>query len=409
MEENIVEQEKFIWFDTKSNSDLFAKHLTSDNRRILFSGSFGTGKTTFLNGYFENKLKYNVVRISPVNYSVPDNKDVCDLIKYDVLCELLVNGFALPEGEKYSLGEKIWINRETLMHNIIEMIPKVGKSINNVAKGLSNIHKALKDTDKGCLEATYDFISDFESKSFMLAQDSISIIISEILAETKRKDGSKTVLIIDDIDRLDPEHVFRLFNVFASQVDNTGMLCDFDHVIFVCDIENVKKIYFHKYGEGVDFGGYIDKFCSKDVFCFSCWKEIERNLNNDIHNWMIGISNDSWFCGFVDSIMALLKLLFKHNIINFRDIHYFLEILSEEHSSIRPSFYYSDSDSSFFIRNLCTKGFGQRIVSKIRKEHEEIEKTFVPDDSLYLLMAQFMYLGTDFYKKVSYKLKFRTS
>ena len=39
------------------------------------------------------------------------------------------------------------------------------------------------------------------------------------LIDQLKKDGKKTVLIIDDLDRIDPEHIFRLLNVFAAHLD----------------------------------------------------------------------------------------------------------------------------------------------------------------------------------------------
>ncbi len=54
-----------------------------ENTRIIFAGKFGTGKTTFLKTYFENSEKlglqknnYELFPISPVNYSVAENKDI---------------------------------------------------------------------------------------------------------------------------------------------------------------------------------------------------------------------------------------------------------------------------------------------------------------------------------------------
>ena len=53
--------------------DKFTQHLSlTDNERILFSGAFGIGKTTFINHYFKSGQgkDYNVIHLYPVNYSV---------------------------------------------------------------------------------------------------------------------------------------------------------------------------------------------------------------------------------------------------------------------------------------------------------------------------------------------------
>jgi len=41
------------------------------NRRIIFSGAFGSGKTYFLKKFFADSEKYCYIRLAPVNYSVP--------------------------------------------------------------------------------------------------------------------------------------------------------------------------------------------------------------------------------------------------------------------------------------------------------------------------------------------------
>ena len=49
-------------------------------------------------------------------------------------------------------------------------------------------------------------------------------------------------LIIDDFERIDPEHIFRILNVFSSHMEgDENNILGFDHVIIVGDIENIKK------------------------------------------------------------------------------------------------------------------------------------------------------------------------
>ena len=55
----------------KPNAE-FSKHISDpQNIRILFSGKFGVGKTTFINQYFADKEdKYIKIHLYPVNYSI---------------------------------------------------------------------------------------------------------------------------------------------------------------------------------------------------------------------------------------------------------------------------------------------------------------------------------------------------
>lgn len=79
-------------------------------------------------------------------------------------------------------------------------------------------------------------------------------------------------MIIDDLDRIDPDHIFRLLNIFAAHFDlerDEENKFGFDKIIFSCDIENVRTIFHNKFGHDVDFSGYIDKFYSREVFEFN--------------------------------------------------------------------------------------------------------------------------------------------
>ena len=65
-------------------TETYSSHLAmNDNHRILFSGRFGIGKTTFLNHFFQERSdKYNVIHLYPVNYSILENEDIFSYIKY---------------------------------------------------------------------------------------------------------------------------------------------------------------------------------------------------------------------------------------------------------------------------------------------------------------------------------------
>src|SRR5690606_11957375 len=95
------------------------------------------------------------------------------------------------------------------------------------------------------------------------------------LKVTKDNQTKETVLIIDDLDRIDPEHIFRILNVFGAHFENgqfesfSSYTCNkfnFDKVILVCDINNIRNIFHSKYGTATDFAGYIDKFYTHEIF-----------------------------------------------------------------------------------------------------------------------------------------------
>ena len=78
----------------------FTEHLDDENNvRILFSGPYGSGKTTFLNDYFKEgtqvitlgKENYKTIHLYPVSYPAASNEDIFKYIKYDILYHLIVD------------------------------------------------------------------------------------------------------------------------------------------------------------------------------------------------------------------------------------------------------------------------------------------------------------------------------
>jgi predicted AAA+ superfamily ATPase len=80
-----VVTDKIIKIETSEILNDFKQHLEFDgNKRILFSGPFGTGKSTFLKEFSQKENEdFFYLKIFPVNYSVSANEDVFELIKFD--------------------------------------------------------------------------------------------------------------------------------------------------------------------------------------------------------------------------------------------------------------------------------------------------------------------------------------
>ena len=77
--------------------DDFKLHLNSHPRSIL-SAKFGDGKSCFLDAAQKAlKKDYEFITIYPVNYQIEENRDVYDLIKYDILFQLYSHKIASPE------------------------------------------------------------------------------------------------------------------------------------------------------------------------------------------------------------------------------------------------------------------------------------------------------------------------
>ena len=127
---------------------------------------------------------------------------------------------------------------------------------------------------------------DKADQDFVYEEDIVTRIIKDSISEYKKANPAKQiVLVIEDLDRLDPAHLFRILNVFSAHIDYSykifqqpkqtdiiGNKFGFDKVVFVADYKNVKRIFQHFYGEQTDFDGYIGKFLTSAPYEYSIRK-----------------------------------------------------------------------------------------------------------------------------------------
>ena len=86
-------EEKFL-IPIDDAIEAFRHHLDAHDRTIL-SARFGDGKSFFLSHFIENEdvaERYTFLTIFPVNYQVTENRDIFDLIKRDILLQMLLKG-----------------------------------------------------------------------------------------------------------------------------------------------------------------------------------------------------------------------------------------------------------------------------------------------------------------------------
>jgi len=339
--EKLIIMNTEIRIDNKLIFKDFDNHINIEgNNRILFSAPFGTGKSTFLTEYFEeNTDKYFCFNLYPVNYSVSQNEDIFELIKFDLLLQLMGNYRNEIElkNEDFSniLSFQALFLKEIkltpILLGLLEEGGKIGKSakilIDEVKKQYGNYKKQFNDEEKFIEQ----YLEQIENKVGNVNEmDAYSTIILNLLERVKKRfPDKKSVLIIDDLDRLDPEHIFRLFNIFSLNFGKEEILnkFGFDKIIFVCDIENIRNIYAHKYGENVDFSGYIDKFYSVIPFEFDNKKLIIKVIENVLKHLKY-VNNEDYFQDitnlhyndFFNLTKALVILLLKSKIINLRSL-----------------------------------------------------------------------------------------
>ena len=93
------------------------------------------------------------------------------------------------------------------------------------------------------------------------------------------------VLVVEDLVRIDPGHIFRILNVLSAHMtyingydDGTKNKFNFDKVLLLCDYANIENIYHHLYGEKTDFKGYISKFSAVRPFKYSIRDKIAMHI-----------------------------------------------------------------------------------------------------------------------------------
>ncbi|GAA3963061.1 hypothetical protein GCM10022246_15380 [Pedobacter ginsengiterrae] len=255
------------------------------NSQILFSGPFGSGKTTFLKTYFETRNQYNVFRIFPVNYVLHDNSDIFEILKYDIILELInKKAFSEPDIDKltkyvYSISQSI----DQALGKMINLFSDTGKSVVEVAEVME---KSLvkNQSDYAALSnpllSVQTFLNTIKKYKKYAYNDYITSVIQEKLLLLTKEGKTKNVLIVDDMDRIDPDHLFRIISIFSSHIDidtQTNKF-GFDKIIFVGDNENFRSMFFHRYGILNNYNAYISKLCSKSPFNFDPDRELYTQI-----------------------------------------------------------------------------------------------------------------------------------
>ena len=304
-----MDTDKMIPIDSQLEN--FKQYL-DNNRRCILSSRFGNGKSYFLSKFIEkNSENYLFIPIYPVNYQVMDNKDIFELIKRDILIRLLSNEDIKIDGLDNKKTSLLWHFLKTKLlgtiADILEVTPDItlsvgtgidiGINIGNAIKKIREIKKKYEDRKNDeTKDVPNDYIKSFDKLMGSIYEfDTISQLITEIIYEYKQNNpNKKVVLVIEDLDRIDPAHIFRILNVFSAHFDRYDTLSakeelkdrdnkfGFDKIVLVCDIENIKNIYHHVYGEKTDFLGYINKFSTTLPYKYSLQDLIKDYIINEL-------------------------------------------------------------------------------------------------------------------------------
>ena len=269
----------------------FAQHLQNHQRTIL-SAKFGDGKSFFID-HVENDKKiaerYKFIKVYPVNYQVANNTDIFSLLKYDVLLQLLVNDMVSENSINDAfLGIEDGVSFLTsFLDGVLEIEPTPNAKLTaSTLPLLKAILKAPKQyrISKGGKRSARILLKKMEKSQVLFFEDATTRLIRQSIREWRDRTGRKIVLVVEDLDRLDPAHLFRILNVFSAHMDFiyrngeapddtlVGSRFGFDSIVFVLEFENLKRLFKHFYGDETSFSGYIHKFIPQGYFEYSLRK-----------------------------------------------------------------------------------------------------------------------------------------
>lgn len=422
----------------KSESQRFLDFLQEENNNnIIFSGIYGIGKSYFINNFFNNQHsnKYIPIFLTPINYSVANNEDIFEYIKADILLQLLEKVPCEFKNVQISMSVATYYyinnNIDTIIANILSTAEKVcfkTDIIHQLLELKRNIKKFQKESSISEDKEIELFIENLSQKQGSIYESNIitEIIQTLILNAKEGYDKKEIILIIDDLDRIDPEHIFRILNILSAHDDfchTQKHKFKFDKTILVCDIDNIRKIFHTNYGANVDFNGYIDKFYSKEIFHFHNENEIIEYISNQIiekfSNLSDSLDSNKYF---KINILFILKYLIKYNLINLRTLQKFIFIknIRNEYVLYKKEKYIINKSPSIIIFEYLKRIFGssESLKSQLIKLSEKYE--FADNEDIQCIIESFIiladlpnnnmeycdYITKKYYKGVKYDINF---
>lgn len=274
------------------------ENTLSYSQRIMFSAKFGDGKSFFLDNFFEErKEEFYCIKIYPVNYQVENNEDIFEYIKKDILIQLFANDDVINDIEidyLFFAQNYLLTHGGDIVLDLLKVIPGIkipAEFLQNIIKRLQKFEQARQKSTTTNNDKVEAYLRNFATQKGICEFDSISELITRCINKIKES-TKQTVLIIEDLDRMDPAHIFRILNIISAHIDRINILPDegecnqqnnkfnFDKIIVVCDYQNIKQIFHHFYGPITDFEGYINKFSPNRPFSYSLKNNVRKYINS---------------------------------------------------------------------------------------------------------------------------------
>lgn len=280
------------------------KEYFEHSERMILSAKFGDGKSYLLNKFMDvddpKNPKYYFVVLHPVNYVVEENRDIFEYIKRDIIFQMLQDEKLFNFEDDLDILDKAIkenVSWEEVYDFLISLQPFTSlKTIGSLVKYISNKVKNIRNSVEREQNKPYDYVNSFAFHTGNFAEcDGFTQLIQKALQHIEEQYKRKTVLIIEDMDRLDPGHLFRILNVLGAQIDNPYFESDrqeegernpnkfgFSKIVLVMDYRTSEHIFHHFYGKEADYEGYMQKFLDVNPFNFSLRAEAQGMLREKI-------------------------------------------------------------------------------------------------------------------------------
>ncbi len=260
----------------------FSQYLETTDR-IILSAKFGDGKTYLLNELRKDEAiqdKYEFFTIYPVNYSVAKNEDVFEYIKRDIIVQLYERKLLDNIDLNALFGSVFTFDDLTSVVSFLLSFVPMGKFYNKVYNKFLEIKKKYDEKKHTADKYLSQFANTagciYEEDGYTkLIRIAIEWISQDHSLNGEERKAKKPVLIIEDLDRLDPKHLFRILNVVSAHIDDSkqpdivGNKFGFNNIVLVMDYDVTKHIFHHFYGAQACYEGYMSKFLSREPFRYS--------------------------------------------------------------------------------------------------------------------------------------------
>lgn len=352
----------------------FQQHL-ENNRQTILSAKFGDGKTYFLNEYIKQHEEDTFfVVLHPVNYVVSPNEDIFEYIKREILCSLV---------HKDEFQEIDWnqlIKEFFNYDSVLEGVDWIAQHISWGKYATLPLHLFKKIDDKFAVDKYFDKFK--EAKGGLFEFDQFSFAIQRTINEIQKK--QKCVLVIEDLDRLDPGHLFRILNVLSAHIDqgDGSPKFSFDNIIAVLDYETTRHIFTHFYGEKANYEGYMSKFMSSHAFEYS----ITRVAHEELIKYL---EKQCWVSLPFEVPADINKVSFPNFIasLSVRDIVHILDGIENQIDSTDVEIY---NDYKIKSNDYITRFLSVLVRMKYKITYESLLEFFIEDYNWFKILNNYV-------------------